>query len=111
MSEIPEEIMGEAREFITAHVASARDDGWITSVNGQLIVARAILAERERCAGVANERAAQVFSAIESLPTTAPEFAPQLAEAMMIEQRIRDGRVPKETFHWPLPSPTQSKET
>lgn len=63
-------------------------------------VARAILAERERCRGVANERAAQLLAAIQ-LPITDEAksgWAGQMIEALMIEQRISQGHQPKQSI-------------
>ncbi len=62
---------------------------------------RAILAERERCRGVANERAAQLWAGIQ-LPISDEAkagWAGQMIEALQIEQRIADGRVPVDSIN------------
>lgn len=61
------------------------------------IAAHAILAERERCRAIANERAAQLWAAIQ-MPNTDEErsgWAGQMIEAIAIEQRIASGHQPK----------------
>lgn len=65
------------------------------------VMARAILAERERCRAVANERAAQLYAVLE-LPGTDEAkagWAGQMIEALMIEQRIASGHQPKDSIN------------
>lgn len=60
-----------------------------------------ILAERERCRAVANERAAQLYAVLE-LPGTDEAksgWAGQMIEALMIEQRISQGHSPKQSIN------------
>lgn len=64
------------------------------------IASRAILAERERCKAVANERVAQLLAAYE-LPAdtdTKAGYAGQVIEALLIEQRIGLGHVAKQSI-------------
>lgn len=62
--------------------------------NWRVDLSRLILSERERCANVANERAAQLFAGIKNFgmsDETKAGWAGQMMEALMIEQRISDG--------------------
>lgn len=74
------------------------------SVTDNLILveshARAILAERERCRGVANERAAQLIAGInlQLSEETKAGWAGQMVEALMIEQRISQGHQPTQSI-------------
>jgi len=52
MSEIPEDIWGEAKK------AWYEADGKIIAIDSQLVIAKAILDERSRCAKIAGDRAA-----------------------------------------------------
>jgi hypothetical protein len=57
--------------------------------------------ERDRCRGVANERAAQAYAALQ-LPSSdeaRQERTTFMVEALLIEQRITDGHQPKETIN------------
>lgn len=64
------------------------------------IIASAIFAERERCRGVANERAAQLWAVIQlpSTDETKAGWAGQTIEALQIEQRISLGHQPKQSI-------------
>lgn len=64
-------------------------------------IARAILAERERCRAIANERAAQLWAGIQQPLTdeTKAGWVGQMIEALQIEQRIADGRVPVDSIN------------
>lgn len=63
-----------------------------------LSAAKAILAERERCAAVANERAAQLLAGAKiATPETRAAWGGQAIEALMIEQRIAQGHAPKQS--------------
>ena len=63
--------------------------------------ARAIMAETERCRAIANERAAQLWAAIQMPLTdeTKAGWAGQMIEALTIEQRISQGHTPRDTIN------------
>lgn len=93
MTEIPEDILAAAD--VVAIELYTNPDG----KSDELIIARAILAERKRCAGVANERAAQLSAVINSLsPDEQRIFGGQMLEALTIEQRIESGHQPKDAI-------------
>lgn len=100
-SELPEDV----RKAAMFHLRSMEPDveqkaGGEWQIKGfglRDAIARAILAERKRCADVANERALHLAQGAEAMPGDA-SFATQMVEALLIEQRIKQGWVAKETM-------------
>lgn len=95
--DIPQDVWDAAKDTLW-RLGYAETPEATSGLAGSLpVVANAILAERKRCADVANERALHLAKGAEAMPGDAA-FATQMVEALLIEQRITQGWVAKDTM-------------